>query len=149
MKSTTKFISLDVSKEKISVAILQSLRGIGFLTAVTLVSEIGSFARFASPSKLMAYLGLVPCEHSSGASTKRGSITKTGNWRLHLTLIESAWSYRHRPAIKGDLAIRLEGLSEDVQQISWKAQNRLHAKCRLIFGKHKHPNVAIAAVGRD
>lgn len=132
------------------IRILQSLRGIGFLTAVTLVSEIGSFARFSSPARLMAYLGLVPREHSSGASTKRGSLTKTGNGRLRRILIESSWSYRHRPAIKGDLALRLEGMSADVQLISWKAQNRLHTKYRrLIFGKHKHPNVAIAAVARE
>lgn len=132
------------------IRILQSLRGIGFLTAVSLVSEIGSFARFSSPAKLMAYLGLVPREHSSGASTKRGSLTKTGNGRLRRTLIESSWSYRHRPVVKGDLACRLEGLPADVQDISWRAQVRLHNKFRrLIYKKHKHPNVAIAAVARE
>ena len=132
------------------IRILQSLRGIGFLTAVSLVSEIGSFARFSSPAKLMAYLGLVPREHSSGASTKRGSLTKAGNGRLRRTLIESSWSYRHRPVVKGDLACRLEGLPADVQDISWRAQVRLHNKFRrLIYKKHKHPNVAIAAVARE
>ena len=118
------------------IRILQSLRGIGFLTAVSLVSEIGSFARFSSPAKLMAYLGLVPREHSSGASTKRGSLTKTGNGRLRRTLIESSWSYRHRPVVKGDLACRLEGLPADVQDISWRAQVRLHNKFRRLIYKN-------------
>ncbi|WP_340029875.1 transposase [Paenibacillus sp. FSL H7-0940] len=65
--------------------------------------------------RLMAYLGLVPREHSSGVRTQRGSLTKAGNGRLRRTLIESAWSYRHRPAIKGDLARRLEGLPADIK----------------------------------
>ncbi|WP_148099531.1 transposase, partial [Paenibacillus macerans] len=85
---------------------LQSLRGIGLLTAVTLAAEIGSFTRFRSPAQLMAYLGLVPRESSTGLSTRRGSMTKAGNGRLRRSLVESAWSYRHRPAVKGDLAKR-------------------------------------------
>lgn len=132
------------------IQILQSLRGIGFLTAVTLAAEIGSFARFRSPAQLMAYLGLVPREHSSGARTQRGSLTKAGNGRLRRTLIESSWSYRHRPAIKGDLARRLEGLPADIQLISWKAQERLHGKFRrLVYGLNKHKNVAVTAVARE
>ncbi|MGG4035835.1 IS110 family transposase [Paenibacillus cisolokensis] len=129
---------------------LQSLRGVGFLSAVTFVAEIGSFARFRSPAQLMAYLGLVPREHSSGARTKRGSLTKAGNGRLRRVLVESAWSYRHRPAIKGDLARRLDGMPADVQLISWKAQERLHKKYRrLVFGLNKHKNVAVGAVARE
>lgn len=132
------------------IEVLQSLRGIGLLTAITIAAEMGSFARFRSPAQLMAYLGLVPREHSSGESTRRGSMTKTGNGRLRRSLMESAWSYRHRPAIKGDLAKRLDGLPAEVQLISWKAQERLHQKYRkLVFGKGKHKNVAIGAVARE
>lgn len=132
------------------IQVLQSLRGIGLLTAVTLAAEIGSFARFRSPAQLMAYLGLVPREYSTGLSTRRGSMTKTGNGRLRRTLVESAWSYRYRPAVKGDLAKRLEGMPADVQLLSWKAQQRLHYKYRyLVFGKNKHKNVAIGAVARE
>ncbi|WP_222124479.1 transposase [Paenibacillus xylanexedens] len=129
---------------------LQSLRGIGFFTSITLAAELGSFARFRSPAQLMAYLGLIPCEHSSGASTKRGTLTKAGNGRLRRSLFESAWSYHHRPAIKGDLVQRLEGLPAEVQQISWKAQERLHREYRrLVFELNKHKNVAISAVARE
>jgi len=132
------------------IQVLQSLRGIGFLTAVTLAAEIGSFARFRSPAQLMAYLGLVPREYSTGLSTRRGSMTKAGNGRLRRTLVESAWSYRHRPAVKGDLAKRLDGMPADVQLLSWKAQERLNYKYRhLVFGKNKHKNVAIGAVARE
>jgi len=129
---------------------LQSLRGIGLLTAITLAAEIGTFARFRSPAQLMAYLGLVPREYSTGLSTRRGSMTKAGNGRLRRTLVESAWSYRHRPAVKGDLAKRLDGMPADVQLLSWKAQERLHYKYRhLVFGKNKHKNVAVGAVARE
>ena len=132
------------------IQVLQSLRGIGLITAITIAAEIGSFARFRSPAQLMAYLGLVPREYSSGASTRRGGITKTGNSRLRRALVESAWSYRHRPAVKGDLAERLNGLPADVQLLSWKAQERLHHKYRyLVFKKNKHKNVAIGAVARE
>jgi transposase len=129
---------------------LQSLRGVARLTAITIAAEIGTFARFRSPAQLMAYLGLVPREYSSGQSTRRGSMTKAGNSHLRRTLVESAWSYRHRPAVKGELANRLEGLPPDVQLLSWKAQERLHMKYRhLVFGKSKPKNVAIGAVARE
>jgi transposase len=132
------------------IQVLQSLRGVGLLTAITVAAEIGSFARFRSPAQLMAYLGLVPREYSSGIRTKRGAMTKAGNSRLRRALVESAWSYRYRPAVKGDLAKRLEGLPADVQLLSWKAQERLHQKYRyLILGKNKHKNVAIGAVARE
>jgi len=132
------------------IQILQSLRGVAHITAITIAAEIGSFERFRSPAQLMAYLGLVPREYSSGQTTRRGSMTKAGNGHLRRTLVESAWSYRHRPAVKGDLAKRLEGLPAEVQLLSWKAQERLHNKYRrLVFGKSKHKNVAIGAVARE
>lgn len=132
------------------IQVLQSLRGIARITAITIAAEIGTFTRFHSPKQLMAYLGLVPSEHSTGASVRRGSMTKAGNGHLRRLLMESAWSYRYRPAIKGDLAKRLDGLPGDVQLISWKAQERLHGRYRyLIYGKNKHKNVAIGAIARE
>jgi len=128
---------------------LQGLRGIALLTAMTLVVEIGNFERFRSPAQLMSYLGLVPREYSSGASTKRGRLTKTGNSAVRRTLVESAWSYRHRPAVKGELEKRLEGQCAHVQETSWKAQERLHRKYLKMVKRGKHRNVAMAAVGRE
>jgi Transposase and inactivated derivatives len=128
---------------------LQGLRGLALLTAVTIVAEIGSFVRFRSPAQLMAYLGLVPREYSSGATTRRGSLTKAGNGQVRRALTEAAWSYRHRPAVKGDLAVRLDGQSAHVQNTSWKAQNRLHKKYMSLVRRGKHKNLAIAAVGRE
>ena len=80
---------------------LQGLRGVALINAITMVVEIGNFSRFRSPAQLMAYLGMVPREYSSGATTRRGSLTKAGNKRVRRAFVEAAWSYRHRPAIKG------------------------------------------------
>ncbi|MDQ0202205.1 IS110 family transposase [Neobacillus ginsengisoli] len=85
---------------------LQSLRGIATITATSLVAEIGSFKRFASPKKLMSYVGLIPSESSSGEIRRQGKITKTGNRHVRRLLIEAAWSYGHQPAVKGDLKKR-------------------------------------------
>ncbi|MDQ0198686.1 transposase [Neobacillus ginsengisoli] len=79
---------------------LQSLRGIATITATSLVAEIGSFNRFASPKKLMSYVGLIPSESSSGETRRQGNITKTGNRHVRRLLVEAAWSYRHKPALK-------------------------------------------------
>jgi len=128
---------------------VQSLRGIALVTAVTIVAEIGCFRRFRSPAQLMAYLGMVPREYSSGQGVRKGSITKTGNRQVRRVFIESAWSYRYRPAVKGELEKRLVGQSGEVQLISWKAQNRLHQKYRQLLMKGKHKNLVIGAVGRE
>lgn len=129
---------------------LQGLRGIGLVNAVTIAAEIGSFERFKSPMQLMAFLGLVPREYSSGESNRKGKMTKAGNASLRRLMVEAAWHYRHRPAVKGKLRARLEELEPGIQEISWKAQNRLHKKyMRLVLQRGKHKNVAIGAVARE
>src|SRR4051812_50107074 len=76
----------------------QALRGVALLTAVTFVAEIGDVRRFETPRQLMAYLGLVPAEHSTGDRVGRGSITKAGNTRARRVLIEGTWTNRFPPA---------------------------------------------------
>jgi transposase len=72
------------------VAALQTMRGMALVNAATLIAELGDLSRFANPRQLMAYLGLVPCEHSSGASVRRGGLTKAGNSAARRLLIEAA-----------------------------------------------------------
>jgi transposase len=79
------------------VATLQTMRGMALVNAAGLVAELGDLSRFANPRQLMAYLGLVPCEHSSGTSIKRGGLTKAGNGTARRLLIEAAWCYRFPP----------------------------------------------------
>lgn len=128
---------------------LQSLRGVAVITATSLIAEIGSFKRFTSPKHFMAYVGLIPSENSSGDSRKQGNVTKTGNRHVRRLLIESAWSYRYQPAVKGQLKKRQEGQSPSVQAISWKAQNRLHKKYFRLLSRGKESGKAITAVARE
>lgn len=127
----------------------QCLRGVALITATSLVAEIGSFRRFKSPKQLMAYAGLVPSESSSGDVRKQGSITKTGNQHVRRLLIESSWSYRYQPAVKGKLKKRQEGKPGSILTISWKAQQRLHKKYYRLLARGKANNSAITAVARE
>ena len=130
------------------VARLRAFRGIDTLSAVTLLSETCDFRRFATAGSFMAFTGLVPAEHSSGASRRQGSITEAGNAHLRRVLVEAAWAYRHRPAVRGAHAKRLEGQPPEVAAYSWKAQCRLSATYRKLAVK-KGSNKAVVAVARE
>ena len=128
---------------------LMALRGVSLLTATTIVAEIGDLQRFASAPQLMAYLGLVPSEHSSGNSKLRGSITKTGNGHVRRVLVEAAWTYRHPARKTACLQRRAERTPEVVQDIAWKAQKRLCARYRRLEGRGKLKVQACTAVARE
>jgi len=130
---------------------LQALRGVAQTTAATIVSELGSLSRFESPRQLMGYSGLVASEHSSGNRIQRGSITKTGNAHLRRVLVEAAWAYQHRPNVTGYLLRRQKSLalSEEVKQIAWKAQHRLHKRYQAFAARGKNKNQIVTALGRE
>lgn len=128
---------------------LQALRGVSLLVAVTVVAEIGDLSRFQNPRELMAYLGLVPSEHSSGATVRRGGITKTGNGHARRVLVEAAWAYRLRARITRTLWQRLTGLPQHVCDLSWKAQIRLCGRYRRLLARGKHKNTIVTAIARE
>lgn len=128
---------------------LMALRGINLLSAVTVVAEIGDLHRFESAPQLMAYLGLVPSEHSSGPSKTRGSITKTGNGHVRRVLVEAAWTYRHPARKTACLQRRAERTSEEVQEIAWKAQKRLCGRYRQMEARGKMKVQACTAIARE
>lgn len=97
----------------------------------------------------MAYLGLIPSEHSSGDKVKKGPITKTGNSHVRKALIEAAQAYRLPARISRALLKRQEGVSEEIRQISWKAQCRLCSRYRRLTGRGKKANVAKTAIARE
>jgi transposase len=130
------------------VARLRAFRGLDTLSAVTILTETCDFRRFPTAASYMAFTGLVPSEHSSGASRHQGSITKAGNAHVRRVLVEAAWAYRHRPAVRGAHAKRLEGQPPEVAAYSWKAQCRLSSTYRKLAAK-KSPNKAAVAVARE
>jgi transposase len=115
---------------------LQTLRGVAHISAVTIAAELGNIStRFESARKLMGYSGVFPSEDSSGERIRRGSITKSGNAHLRRIVVESAWSYRHRPSIGARLRKRQEGVP--AQMIAWKAQNRLYKRYMKLIAAGK------------
>ena len=130
------------------IAALQSLRGVGVITAMTLVAELGDLGRFPTPRPLMAYLGLVPSEHSSGGSQRRGRITRAGNSHVRHVLVQAAWHYRHVPKLTRALATRQAGQPQAVTDVAWRAQERLHTRYRKLASR-KGRQKAVIAVARE
>ncbi len=131
------------------VTALQAMRGMAVVNAATLIAELGDLSRFANPRQLMAYLGLVPSEHSSGASVRRGSLTKAGNGAARRLLIEAAWCYRFPARVSRELLLRQEELPKAIREIAWKAQTRLCARYRRLTRTGKPANVVTAAIARE
>jgi transposase len=131
------------------VAAYQALRGASFLVAVTIAAEIGDLRRFDTPRQLMAFLGLVPRERSTGDTVRRAGLTLAGNRRARRVLVEAAWSYRHPARVSETLRARLEGLPKPVRDIAWKAQIRLCARYRRLSAAGKKLPVVIAAIARE
>jgi len=128
---------------------LQAMRGIAQISAVTIAAELGNISRFESARQLMGYSGAVPSENSSGQRTRRGNITKTGNAHLRRIAVEAAWSYRLRPCLGPALRKRQEGVSEEIKEIAWKAQHRLHKRTMRMLAAGKEQRKTVIAVGRE
>jgi len=131
------------------VMALQALRGIDQISAIGLVAEIGDIGRFAHPRQLMAYLGLVPAEHSSGERVARGSITKTGNAHARRLLTEAAWNYRFQPRIGYRARRRAEDLPQELRDLAWKAQLRLTGRFARLRARGVQINKVCVAVARE
>jgi transposase len=127
------------------VAWLRCFRGIDTLTAILILAELHDFRRFHTPRALMAYLGLVPGEDSTGEKHRRGRITRTGNALVRRLLVETAWHYQHRPGIGVALTRRRKGQPGRVIAIADKAQQRLCRRFRRLAEHHKPaPKIAVA-----
>ena len=131
------------------VEALQALRGVALINAVTFMAEFGDVRRFEDPRKLMAYLGLVPSEYSTGQTVRRGDIIKAGNSRMRRTLFEGAWTYRFSVRIGEKKLYVLQKLPPEIQDIAWKAQSRLTARYRRLSQRGKKKTVITTAIARE
>jgi transposase len=131
------------------VKALQVLRGIDRLSAIGVAAEIGDLGRFAHPRQLMAYLGLVPSQYSTGDRIVHGSITKTGNTHVRRLLTEAAWNYRFRPRIGYEAQRRAENLPQVLRELGWKAQLRLTARYARLQARGLHKNKICVAIARE
>ena len=131
------------------VAWLRCFRGIDTLTAIGIVAELHDFRRFDSPRRLMAYIGLVPSESSTGERERKGPITKTGNRHVRRLLIEAAWHHRYKPRVTGPLLKRREGQPARILAIADRSQERLYGRYLRMSGRGKEHAKTITAMARE
>ena len=116
---------------------------------MTLISELGDLRRFNNPRKLMGFLGLVPCEDTSGPRRRQGGITKCGNSHARWMLVECSQHYRFKPGIGPRLSIRQEGQPRKVKELSWRMQHRLNKRYVKLKMRGKRENKIIVAIARE
>jgi transposase len=131
------------------VKALMACKGFQEVAAMTLISELGDLRRFDHPRKLMAFLGLVPGEHSSGSKRRQGAITKCGNSHARWMLVECSQHYRKAPKVSSALSRRQEGQGREVKELSWRMQNRLNKRYVKLKMRGKRENKVIVAVARE
>jgi len=133
----------------VQVGRLRCLRGVDTLTAVGLCAEIGDFERFARAGQLMSYVGLVPCENTTGQQRRLGSITKTGSAHGRRLLVEASWHYRKSPRIGKTLAERQHEQPAQAVAVSWSAQHRLHRTWTRLEARSKRRTIIAVAAARE
>lgn len=131
------------------VTALQALRGVSLIVAVTTIAELGDLTRFDHPRQLMAFLGLVPSEASSGPRRRQGGITKSGNTHVRRVLTEAAHTYCYPARVSRRLLKRQEGVDQEIRDIAWECQVRLCTRFRRLMAKGKNRNKVIIATARE
>ncbi len=131
------------------VRALSTLRGIDTLSAVTILAELGDLRRFATAPQLMAAVGLVPSEYSTGDQTRRFGITKAGNTHVRMLAIEAAWHYYRRAAPGRTVQRRRHGESAAIIDTAQRCDARLHRRFVRLTSRGKPSNVAVVAVARE
>jgi transposase len=126
-----------------------AFKGFQLVAAMVTVSEVGTFSRFEHPKKLMAFLGLVPGEQSSGGKRRQGSITKCGNPHARWLLIEQAIHYRRPPKVSAQLSKRQEGQDRWIRELSWETQLRLNRRHVTLGARQVHHNKIKVSVARE
>ncbi len=131
------------------VRALGVLRGIGQLTAITLLVELGDLRRFTTAPQIMGALGLVPSEYSTGDKTIRRSITKTGNAHARRVVVEAAWHYQRFKHPGRDIRQRRKDQPPELLTIAERCDGRLHRRFTRLTSRGKRSTVAAIAVARE
>lgn len=128
---------------------LGAYRGVTHMGALTLAAEVCDWRRFGRANSFIGFVGLVPSEYSSGGSTRRGHLTKAGNAHIRAQLVESAWTYQHRPYVGTEIARRHHGVAPETVARAWAAQLRLCGRFRHLAARKNTKSVVAAAVARE
>ena len=128
---------------------MRTLRGVETLSAMTILSEMGDLRRFATAPQLMAAVGLVPSESSTGDKTKRYGITKTGNAHMRHIAVQAAWQYQRQATASAKIKARRKDQLPEVVAIAEKCEARLNRRFHRLTSRHKKSTVAVVAVARE
>ncbi len=131
------------------VAALRCFRGIDTISAMLLLAELHQVQRFPHPRALMAFVGLVPREHSTGDQRRRGTITKAGNSAVRRLLVQAAWHYHHYPRLGAPRQRRRCGQPVAVLAIADRAEQRLCLRYRRLAARLKPKPIVITAIARE
>ena len=132
-----------------AVQALMCLRGFQLTAATVLVAELGDVRRFTHPRHVMAFLGLVPREHTSGDSRKLGGITKAGNAHARWILTEAVQHAFLTPKVSSQLTVRQRGQPTAYRELSWKVQTRLYKRSRHLIGRGVMKAKVTVALARE
>jgi transposase len=149
VEALTKLLKTASEEHAQVIGRYSALRGVDWLTAVTIYAEFGDLRRYGNASSLMSAVGLVPSEDSSGPRQRRGAITKTGNAHARRVLVEAAWHARRPPKVGETLRKRRQNLPAEVVRIAEKADGRLHRKFTRMIYRNKRSTIAAVAVARE
>lgn len=128
---------------------LRTVRGIATISAMTILSELGDLRRFRTAPQLMAAVGVVPSEYSTGDKTRRYAITKTGNAHVRRIVVEAAWQYQRRLSTGRVIQGRRKGQPQPIVEIAEKCDRRLHTRFHRLTSRNKKSTVAVVAVARE
>ncbi|MBG0808045.1 IS110 family transposase [Methylosinus sp. H3A] len=131
------------------IAALQALRGVALVVAAGVVAEIGDMRRFDNPRQFMAFIGLIPGEHSSGSKRKLTGITKAGSVVARRLIVESSWAYRLPAKVGQAMMLRHQSIAVSIRGIAWKAQVRLCWRYPRMLARGKKAPIVITAVARE
>src|ERR1051326_3898031 len=131
------------------VQALGVLRGIDWLTAMTILVELGDLRRFATAPQLMAAVGVVPSEFSTGDKIKRGAITKTGHAHVRRVLIQAAWHYQHYTRPGPRVRRRRTGQPAERLAIAERCDRRLHRRFTRLTSRGNRSRFAGVAFARN
>jgi transposase len=110
--------------------VYRSVPGIGEVVARTLATELGDMTRFANERALFSYTGLTPSEYSSGASVRRGHISRQGSSRVRHLLVETAWRAMPRDGVLKEMFDRIaatRGKKRAIVAIARRLTGRIRA----------------------
>ena len=131
------------------VEALRCLKGIDTITAFAIVVEAQVFSRFDNASAFEAWLGLVPSEHSSGESNRKGGITKSGNSHLRKLFVEASWHYANALPKRKERRNGPDVVPLAIENHAAKGTKRLVERRRHLHSKGKKPVVANVATARE